>query len=163
MMRPLEIQIVPFDQLKDSSKRRETIANWIYNEFIHNIRSGITYEDIYNRFTGFRPDRLPIRYVALNLENGACVGTVSLVQNDLKCRDYGPWLSSLVVHQAYRNQGIGKQLIERVKDQAWSLTYEKLYLRTETAGGYYRKLGWLFLEQCVDEFGLEPEVFYWPK
>ena len=162
-MEPIRICIEPYSNMKDHLKHRETIANWIYNEFIRNIRHGITYENVYSRFEAGRPGCLPMHFVALDKETGACVGTVSLVENDLKCRNYIPWLASLVVDKTCRNRGIGRLLIETVKNAAWDLGYETLYLRTETAGGYYRKLGWQYVEQCVDEYGLEPEVYRWDK
>jgi len=57
--------------------------------------------------------KLPIRLVAM--ENERCVGTVSIVQNDLDCRDYTPWLAVLYVDEFHRGNKIGEELIERVK------------------------------------------------
>ena len=141
--------------------QRETMAHWLYSEFIYNIRFGISYEDVLGRFVDNTDGKLPLRFVAMDGET--CVGTISLVKNDHAFREYKPWLASLFVDRQRRNEGIGQMLIERVKEAAWALGYDELYLRTETVGGYYRKLGWLFVEQCVDEFGLEPEVYRFTK
>ncbi len=37
--------------------------------------------------------------------------------------------------------------------------FDKLYLRTEHASRYYKRLGWEFIYQTIDEFGLETQVF----
>jgi GNAT superfamily N-acetyltransferase len=149
------------DRIKNCLEHRKVAANWIYGEFIHNIRRGVTYEDVYNRFENGVPGRLPVRFLALT--DDMCVGTVSIVKNDLSGREYGPWLASLFVRPDFRSKGIGRLLIEKVKSAVWDMGYEELYLRTEHAGDYYRKLGWTFVEQCTDEFGLAPEVFRWKK
>jgi N-acetylglutamate synthase-like GNAT family acetyltransferase len=90
-----------------------------------------------------------------------CAGTVSLTGNDLRCRpEYTPWLASLFVHEDYRKQGIGEALIEQVNDIRKSMGYPELYLRTEDAGGYYRRFGWHHVETCKDDiFGFMTEVY----
>jgi len=100
---------------------------------------------------------LPIRLIA-KLDN-KCVGTTAIVGNDLKCRDYTPWLAALYVDEQYRGIKIGEQLIARVKAIVKELGYNEVYLRTEHTSKYYRKLGWQFIESCEDEFGLKPDVF----
>ncbi len=73
----------------------------------------------------------------------------------------GPWLAGLYVDPDYRKNGVGQALIEAVKDKARAMGYPKLYLRTEFAGGYYRRLGWCHVQNAVDQYGLKPEVFEW--
>ena len=157
-MEPSKLKIERYSHKTDAhAANREKIAGWIYNEFIHGIRPGISYGDVLGRFADAAPGGLPVRYAAFF--GGECVGTVSLVANDLACREYTPWLSSLYVAPEFRGRGVGRALISEVKTAARELGHGRLYLRTEFAGGYYRKLGWSYIEQCADEFGLTPEVF----
>jgi len=135
----------------------DTVARWIYDEFIAGIKVDLSYEDILAAITKCCRQKLPMRLIAL--VDDTCVGTVSLVQNDLRCREYSPWLAALYVDKDYRNQGIGEQLINAVIDVARKLGHEKLYLRTEHASDYYRKLGWAFVETCEDDYDLKPDVF----
>jgi len=93
--------------------------------------------------------------------DGKCAGTVSLVSNDLKCRNYTPWLAGLYVDKAFRNQKIGRTMIDRIKIISAELGYKELFLRTEHAGNYYRKLGWEYIETCDDDYNLKPDVFKW--
>lgn len=143
--------------LSDHIGFAEDVAKWIYDEFIHNIRNGLDYEQILTSVKECGKTELPIRLIAVADEK--CVGTVSIVRNDLKCRAYTPWLAALYVDKPYRNNKIGEQLIERVKGIVQDLGYCELYLRTEHASGYYKKMGWQWVESCTDEFGLEPDVF----
>ncbi|WP_010249916.1 hypothetical protein [Acetivibrio cellulolyticus] len=41
-----------------------------------------------------------------------------------------------------------------------NIGYERVFLRTETASEYYRKRGWIFSEDVIDEYGEETSVFY---
>jgi N-acetylglutamate synthase-like GNAT family acetyltransferase len=77
----------------------------------------------------------------------------------LSCRDYTPWLAAVYVDKAYRRNKIGEQLIDSAKIIAKELGYNELYLRTEQASHYYRKLGWQFIESCEDDFNLKTDVF----
>ena len=143
--------------LADNIIFAENVADWIYSEFISGIKHGISYNQLLSSIEVSYKTELPIRLIAV--ENDRCVGTVALEQNDLKCRDYTPWLAALFVDKAYRRKTIGEQLIGRVVSIAKELGYSELYLRTENTSDYYRKLGWQFIESCVDEFGLIPDVF----
>ena len=137
----------------------ETAAKWIYDEFIDGIRDGFSYETILESTKSCHKQNLPIRLISI--DDDECIGTISLVSNDLKCRDYTPWLAALYVDNRFRNQGVGEQLIEHIKKITVQLGYKELYLRTENTSGYYRKLGWDFVENCIDEFNLNPDVFRW--
>ena len=132
-------------------------AKWIYNAFIRDVRDDLSYEQVLAKVKNCGKFQLPIRLVAIL--DGACVGTVSITENDLQCRDYTPWLAALYVDEPFRGKGIGEGLIERVKEIAKSLGYREVYLRTEHASDYYRKLGWQFVEACEDNFNLKPDVF----
>jgi len=145
------------EYLRDHIGFARTVAKWLHDEFVCGIRDDISYEYVLSSILECNKQALPIRLVALT--EGKCAGTASLVFNDLKCRDYTPWLAALYVEAGHRNQGIGLLLIDAVKDIARQLGYDKLYLRTEHASGYYRKLGWEFVETCIDSFNLQPDVF----
>ena len=135
----------------------DTIARWVYDEFIAGIKDDLSYEDILAAIKKCHKSVLPIRLIAL--ADDQCVGTVSLVLNDLKCRAYSPWLAALYVDKRYRNQGIGERLVSAVIAVAQKLGHDRLYLRTEHASDYYRKLGWAFVETCEDDYDLKPDVF----
>jgi predicted N-acetyltransferase YhbS len=142
----------------DNPQLLEVVSKWIYTEFYENIRHGISYDEILADLSSRTKSKIPFTFVAI--ENGKCIGTVSLFSNDLKERaDLTPWLGSLYVSTDYRNNGVAKQLIDKVIETSRNLGYEILYLRTEHTSKYYIKLGWKPIYKTIDEFGLETEVF----
>ncbi|TYQ18435.1 UNVERIFIED_CONTAM: putative acetyltransferase [Acetivibrio alkalicellulosi] len=145
------------EYLCDNIQYIDIVAKWIYTEFVDGIRVGIPYEKVEKSFKQRKIESIPISIVAINKD--VCVGVASLLENDLKLRDYTPWLGGLYVSEEHRNQGIGKVLIEEIKTIAKRLGYDVLYLRTEHALEYYKKLDWQFVENLIDEFGIETSVF----
>jgi predicted N-acetyltransferase YhbS len=137
-----------------------TVAGWIYAEFIEHLRPGISLDDVTAALRGRRQHTMPLTFVAMIDEQ--CIGTVSLVVNDLKARqDLTPWLASLYVRPDLRGQGVARRLIDHVIDAAAALGFQMLYLRTETAAAYYTRLGWRKIDAVTDEFNLFTEVFAW--
>jgi predicted N-acetyltransferase YhbS len=145
------------EYLSDNISYAEIVAEWLYNEFFKGIRHGISYEKVLSSVKDCHKTELPVRLIAI--EGNKCVGTVSIVQNDLKFRDYTPWLAALYVDNPFRRNGIGEQLIEGVKNTVKELGHNEVYLRTVHTSDYYRKLGWQFIESCEDEYGLKPDIF----
>ena len=60
-----------------------------------------------------------------------------------------PWLESLVVDSAYQNQGVGKLLVERIKQKAKDLHFKKRYLFTFEPNlvAYYEKLDFKLIKR----------------
>lgn len=143
--------------LCDNKQYVDIVVKWIYNEFIDGIRSGISYDKVEESFRNRKKESLPITVVAV--ENEVCIGVASLVVNDLKAKEYTPWLAGLYVDKEYRSKGIGKALIEEIQSIAKRLGYDILYLRTEHTAEYYKNLGWEYVERLIDEFGLETNIF----
>ena len=147
------------EYLADNTAFIEKVAGWIYLEFFEGIRHGVPYPQVLNSIKICNKTDFPIRLVAL--EGDTCIGTVSLVENDLKYRDYTPWLAALYVDESFRGNKTGRELVERTKAIARELGYNELFLRTEHAGQYYIRLGWQYVETCIDEFNLQTEVYKW--
>ena len=148
---------IKIEYLADNMHFAEEIAGWIYNEFIKDIRIGVTFEHVLAGVKGCKKIELPIRFAAK--DGDKCAGTIAIVRNDLKCRNYTPWLASLYVGIPYRNNKIGERLVEKIKATAVELGYKELFLRTEHASGYYEKRGWQYVESCVDEYNVYTNVF----
>lgn len=128
----------------------------IYEEFVIKTKSSATKSTI-KKFLTCGQD-FPITFVAVADEKN--VGTISIFENDYKARlQYKPWLASLVVRENYRKYGIGTKLIKAVVDKAGELGYPEIYLKTETAAGYYDKLGWQRVERVVGDDGIESWIF----
>lgn len=77
------------------------------------------------------------------LKGTQIIGAVSLHEHDEIRADLAPWLESLVVDKAYQNQGVGKLLVQKVKQKARDLHFKKLYLFAFEPNlvTYYEQLG----------------------
>lgn len=79
----------------------------------------------------------------LVLENGRCLGSVSLLQEDAReFAPLSPWLGNLYVTETARKRGIGRKLVLRAEEEARSLGIPVLYLFTEDREDFYTVLGW---------------------
>jgi len=141
--------MVTIEYLSDYPEHVGSVALWLYyrDEPDPNLEDP-DYVNLYTHFHINSKTKLPIRLVAIS--DGKCVGTVTMIGNDFPGKSYTPWLGGLHVDIPYRNRGIGRQLIDFVKQTAKDLGYTELYLGTDNAGQYYRKLGWKCIEAVHD-------------
>lgn len=89
-------------------------------------------------------DRVPFSLVA-HLD-GEPVGCLSVTDDDRDERfaDRGPWLSGMLVIARARNLGVGRALVNAAEDTARRFGVSELWLRTETAGPFYERCGWVY-------------------
>lgn len=146
------------DYLCNHSGHISTVTNWIYSEFVVKAKGTFSLDNLVEYFENTKLKSFPITLIAVI--DGECVGTVSIFQNDLKTQsELTPWLASLYVNPYFRGRGIAKTLINKVQQIVKDLGFKELYLRTEHASEYYRRLGWEFVYKTHDEKGQETEVF----
>ncbi len=78
------------------------------------------------------------------------VGMACLVERDLESLGHlSPWLASVLVAPDYRGQGIGSALSERATQEAYVLGFERAYLFTFDMPSFYRRLGWVWVEDTT--------------
>ncbi len=145
--------------LCDYPQYTEIVAKWIFEEFVKSIRPEVTFDMVLDRVKEKNKYDIPVTLIVL--EGDLCLGTVSLSNNDLKNRpDLEPWLASLIVNKEFRNREIGKILVDEIIKIAKNRGYKQLYLRTEKAVDYYKKLGWGYIEETFDDnIGQNTHVF----
>lgn len=136
------------------------VSGWIFDEFVKG-KSSWELENVTQYFSETNISSFPITLIAIS--DNDCVGTISIFENDLKSQnELKPWLASLYVAPNYRGKHIAEKLINQVIAIVSGLGFRTLYLRTEHASDYYKKLGWEFLYKTRDEKGQETEVFRMP-
>jgi predicted N-acetyltransferase YhbS len=134
------------------------VSEIIYEEFVVKTGGSLKFKDVVNYISNSKTSTFPIILVAL--ENGECLGTVSIFENDLKIRSmYKPWLASLYTKPEYRCKGVGEKLIAKTIDVVKELGFNELYLRTEYASDYYKNRGWTYLETVSDDRYEKIDVF----
>lgn len=95
-------------------------------------------------------DGLPVRLVAIARTEP--IGIVNLIDSNLPThRHLSPWLAGLYVWPEYRSRGVGSELCRRLEDDAMRLGFDRLYLYTEEARGFYERLGWSAFETSLWE------------
>lgn len=141
--------------LKDKPECIPTLAHIWYETLGKIWMPDVDKEQVITNFSNHVNDiSLPLTYVTF-VDNSA-VGMCSLRMNDGVRSDLYPWLGSLCVAANYQNQGIGKQLISHVQNQARRLGFECLYLFTldRSIPQYYERLGWFVIGQ--DKYNNHP-------
>lgn len=115
---------------------------WISDTSLEQVEQGF-YDEL-------NDSSLPLTLIAL--KDTQVIGAVSLHEHDELRPDLTPWLESLVVDKAYQNQGVGKLLVENVKQKARDLHFKKLYLFAFETNlvTYYELLGFKFIG--IDRF-----------
>lgn len=89
---------------------------------------------------------VPQWYIILNEDNKIIAGC-GIIENDFHERiDLSPNLCGLHVEEKYRNQGIARYLLNYVRNEAYKMGYQKIYLVTDHTS-FYEKYGW---HHCCD-------------
>ncbi|MGM0420662.1 MAG: GNAT family N-acetyltransferase [Bacillota bacterium] len=121
------------------------ISMWLYNQW------GVKHDDsnpadwVKELRRRLNKDELPMTFVAVR-ENKP-IGTASLVECDMETKaELTPWLADVYVPPEERAQGIATKLVQRINEEAKNLSYDKYYLFTRQATGFYLKLGWEIIE-----------------
>lgn len=85
-------------------------------------------------------DDLP--FIIIALVNGKLAGHGFLIIEDgLHGILNKPWITALYVKEEFRNQGIGRKLIEVRENKCREMGFDEVYLDTAQTEGYFRKLG----------------------
>jgi hypothetical protein len=61
------------------------VSGWVYNEFVVKSKSKHTLEQVVKYFSDRNSETFPLTLIAII--NDECVGTVALVENDLKTQN----------------------------------------------------------------------------
>jgi len=128
--------------LKDHPEAIATLAK-VWHEVLGSIWiPDSSLAQVEQRFHKHLNDKLlPLTLVALN--GTQAIGAVSLRDNDGIRPDLTPWLASLIVDKAHQKCGIGKMLVDALKEKAKKLGFRKLYLFAfdPVLHRYYEQLG----------------------
>ena len=136
-----------FDYIANHPQHIPLIAQWHQHEW-HHISPHLTTSLRIAQYSTYS-DSPAIPSCILALLNNQPVGSASLVESDMETHPHlRPWLASVFVHEASRNQGIATQLIEKCIDNARQIGVEILYLFTPDQCSFYQKRGWNVIESC---------------
>jgi N-acetylglutamate synthase-like GNAT family acetyltransferase len=129
--------------LADCQQHIPYLAQLWYEQIGKEWVTNANIEDAKQKFTlHANTNQLPMTFVATH--NDQPIGMASLRANDGLQSLFTPWLGALIVDPNYRQQKIGEQLINTIKQQAFIFGHKKLYLLAfdPTIPHWYKKLGW---------------------
>jgi GNAT superfamily N-acetyltransferase len=131
--------------LKDEPENLSTLASWHQDEWSY-LNPG---EDLFSRISRMQPflneDFIPSTFIA---KNKVLLGSAAIVLQDMKTEpQLAPWLASVYIRPEFRRQGIGRQLVLHVMEQARKKGIDCLYLYTPDQECFYIKLGWSTIDK----------------
>jgi len=133
----------------------DIMTNWMYKWW--GQEDGYTFDGVKCFLEhSFQKDRLPKTYGLFH--NGRIIGMFQFTYEDLEVRpDIYPWLANLYVDEEYRNKGIARVLLEKVKEIAkLSINFDEIYLYTEHIG-LYEKFNWQYVSE-LDTYIKNPRI-----
>ena len=121
------------------------IANWYFDEWNTSIDKTI------HRLTN-QPNEDVLFQLVLSKENkviatGGLCNNVSILKEYDKFKKFKPWVALLYTEKNYRNQGLGKVLLEQIEWLAKENNLTKIYVYTFTAESLYKRCGWTQIER----------------
>ena len=136
-------KLITIDLLKNHPKAIPILTK-IWHEVLGKIwLADVIIEDLQKELYAYlNENSLPMTFVAFF--NNEPVGMCSLCEEDGVRQDLKPWLCDLVVCSDFQKQGIGRQLINAVKEKAYQMNFSELHLFAFDAAisEYYKNLGW---------------------
>lgn len=116
------------------------IANWYKDEWNTPVEK--TIKRLSNQPNEDILFQLVVRKQGQEIATGGLCHEVNLHNVYPEFKKFGPWVALLYTEREYRNQGIGKILLEHIELQAGACKLDKIYLYTFTAESLYRRSGW---------------------
>ena len=131
--------------LKDEPENLLTLASWHQDEWSY-LNPG---EDLVARISRMQSflneDFIPSTFIA---RDEVLLGSAAIVLWDMKTEpQLTPWLASVFIRPEARRQGVGRQLVLHVMEQARKEGIDCLYLYTPDQESFYIKLGWSTIDK----------------
>jgi len=156
------VTVFEIANLRDYPEHVSEVAAWHHGEWLQGYRMAGKHallieldktadlrEREHNLRTHFNAPAVPSTFIALAETNAPTqkqvIGSVSIVYYQFsKQRQASEWITNLYVVEAFRNNGIGEQLLEAIHQYAAQNAIENLKLYTRDKEAYYLKRDWAF-------------------
>lgn len=151
------IEIKKFNELTE--QELNLIIDTHYNHWVNYNPKMLKENTIYKFSKIYTQDELPFGIVLLDNNNivGFCVFKI---ENLKKYPDIYPWLSDVMILEKYRGSGYGKQLISYGEKLLKELGYKTIYVWTDQAPDFYKKLGFKYKQEVEKNEGGYGQLFY---
>ena len=82
------------------------------------------------------------------------------IENLKKYPEIFPWLSDVMIFENYRGRGYGKLLLQYGEKILKELGYDTIYVWTDQAPDFYKKLGFTYKQEVEKNEGGYGQLFY---
>lgn len=126
----------------------QACAAWAYGRWGVQRKSGSLNFALHVFEQGAQKGRIPLTVVMINQATDLPVAMGSLWESDgTDWPGKTPWIASVYTLYRYRRQGLAARIIERLEHEAARLGFSTVFLHSGSAADYYRKLGYIELDQ----------------
>ncbi len=130
----------------------EHYAHWSYYN-PHMVKS-VSFSKFKNLYSG---RKLPLGialYEGMNI-----VGFCVLKEKNIKGRSEGPWITDALILEKYRRKYYGTKLVEAAINKLRELGYHEVYVWTDQASLFCRKLGFEYVGTTIKDQSGEGEIY----
>ena len=147
-----------FSELEEQQLNK--IIDTHFNHWVKHNPKMIKEMTIYKFKELYTKNQLPFGIALFDDEENMVGFCVFKIENLKKYPEFYPWLSDVMIFEQYRGKGYGRILIEKGKNILKNLGYNKIYVWTDQAPDFYKKLGFKYLQRVEKNEGGYGELFY---
>lgn len=152
------MKIKKFNEL--TKQELNLIIDTHYNHWVNYNPKMIKENTIYKFSELYTKDELPFGIALVN-DDGDIVGfCVFKLENLKKYPEIYPWLSDVMILEEYRGKGYGKLLLSYGEQILKNLGYKTIYVWTDQAPDFYKKLGFVYKQKVEKNEGGFGDLFY---
>ncbi len=152
------MKIKKFSQLTESELKH--LIDIHYNHWVKFNPKMQKENTIYKFSELYTKEELPFGIALIDdLENivGFCVFKI---ENLKKYPEIHPWLSDVMILEGYRGKGYGRLLLKYGEEILKDLGYKTIYVWTDQAPDFYKKLGFTYKQEVEKNEGGFGKLFY---
>lgn len=151
------LEIKKFQELEENELN--IIIDTHYNHWVkHNPK--MVKKDTIEKFSKiYTKGELPFGIALLDDNNivGFCVLKLECLK---KYPEFSPWISDVMILEPFRGKGYGKKLVSYGEQILKEYGYQTIYLWTDQAPGFYKKLGFQYKQEVEKNEGGFGQLFY---
>lgn len=131
-----------------------------YNHWVQ-FNNKMKKEDTIYKFKElYTKEKLPFAITLVDEFNNIVGFCVFKKENLNKYPEIYPWIDDVMILEKYRGKGYGKELLKQAEKVLKEMGYNKIYLWTDQAPLFYKKLGYTFKQKVEKNEGGFGELFY---
>ena len=108
----------------------------------------------------YTTDELPFGIALIDDSDNIVGFCVFKIENLKKYPEIFPWLSDVMIFENYRGKGYGKVLLQYGEKILKELGYDTIYVWTDQAPDFYKKLGFIYKQEVEKNEGGYGQLFY---